>query len=44
MLFENHDGTLHVYRSTLVVLLLLAFYAKPLQKRNFAPLARTSGI
>lgn len=43
-LFEDHDATLRVYRSILVALLLLAFYAKPLQKRNFAPLARTSGI
>ncbi len=44
MLFEDHDATLHVYRSIMVALLLLALYAKPLRKRNFAPLARTSGI
>ncbi len=31
-LFEDHDGTLHVYRSIMVALLLLALYAKPLRR------------
>jgi hypothetical protein len=33
MLFEQRDGALHVYRSIVVGLLLLALYAKPLLER-----------
>jgi hypothetical protein len=32
MLFVDHDGTLYVYRSVLVALLLLALYAEPLRR------------
>ncbi len=33
-LFEDHDGTLHVYRSIMAALLLLTLYAVPLRERG----------
>ena len=49
MLFEDRDATLHVYRSLVVALLLLALYAKPLRElltgsiAGEAELIRSSG-
>ena len=42
MLFEDRDGTLHIYRSAVVALLLLALYAKPLRERLTGPFADES--